>query len=128
MYTRVFVYGSLRRYQSNHGLMATAVFRGACQLPGFAMYDLGPYPAALRQDTADVAVHGEVYDVDAGTFRELDILEGLGEEYCRERVLTPYGEAWIYLYLQPLGRSPLIPEGDWVAWAERQTPETKNAP
>ncbi|QUJ67775.1 gamma-glutamylcyclotransferase [Photobacterium sp. GJ3] len=120
MHTLVFVYGSLRRDQSNHHWMKGATFRGACRLPGFEIYDLGPYPAALRQVATETSVLGEVFAVEAETFRSLDILEGLGEEYCREQVMTPYGEAWIYLYLQPLGQAPRIPEGDWVRWRDRE--------
>ncbi|KKC98270.1 hypothetical protein KY46_19145 [Photobacterium halotolerans] len=111
--TRVFVYGSLRRGQSNHGLMSRSRYLGDCQLAGYAMYDLGPYPAALKQSGSEGVLLGEVYDVDTVTFAELDILEGLGEEYCREQVETPFGLAWIYLYLQPIDRATLIPEGDW---------------
>ncbi|NAW87875.1 gamma-glutamylcyclotransferase [Photobacterium halotolerans] len=119
MHTRVFVYGSLRRGQSNHGLLSRARYLGECQLAGYAMYNLGPYPAALKQPGSEGVLFGEVYDVDADTFRELDILEGLGEEYCREQVETSFGLAWIYLYLQPLDRASLIPQGDWSSWSSR---------
>nr|WP_036759162.1 gamma-glutamylcyclotransferase family protein [Photobacterium halotolerans] len=115
VHTRVFVYGSLRRGQSNHGLLCRAHYLGECRLAGYAMYDLGPYPAAIQQPGSEGVLFGEVYDVDADTFRELDILEGLGEEYCREQVATPFGLAWIYLYLQPLDRALLIPQGDWLS-------------
>lgn len=84
----VFVYGSLRQGESNHGLLSTSeLVASSCQVRG-ELYDLGcGYPALLVSDT-DWAT-GELYRVKAETLRKLDELEGyhgpgMDNDYNRE--------------------------------------------
>jgi len=43
----VFVYGSLKRGQSNHHWLTAASFQGEAQAPGLVLHDLGPFPMAI---------------------------------------------------------------------------------
>ncbi len=70
---RVFVYGTLRRGFSNHGLLATSKFIGeAATLRPYWMITTGPFPVLLDHVPDDfgvpaLAVVGEIYHVDDAT-------------------------------------------------------------
>jgi hypothetical protein len=67
----VFVYGTLRRGQSNHHLLAGARWGGEQRLPGARLHNLGPFPMAIvTPDTAADAVQGELWWVDAATLAQ----------------------------------------------------------
>ncbi len=111
---RVFVYGSLRRGQGNHGLLDGARFAGEAEtLPRWAMLDLGAFPGVVPGCDR---VRGEVYDVDAATLAALDRLEGHPRFYRRRPVELADGtRAAMYVLTRPdhyLDR-PQIAGGDW---------------
>ncbi len=130
----VAVYGTLRRGQRNHGLLAGARSLGVGLLAG-SLYDVPrtpyrayPYPAFLPTSHGRVAV--EVYEVfDAGVLAAIDRLEHYlpadeaASQYLRrvvEVIDGPVADASAYVYNGPpyeLGE--LIPDGDWVAHASR---------
>ncbi|OLQ77444.1 hypothetical protein BIT28_23525 [Photobacterium proteolyticum] len=111
---RVFVYGTLRAGQSNHGLLEQASRLGGCQLmSGYVLFNLGSYPGAKKSTSSTSPLYGEVYEVDSHTMTLLDQLEEYPELYTRELVETEYGVAWIYLYNLPAAGLPLISHGDW---------------
>ncbi|GAB3527968.1 gamma-glutamylcyclotransferase [Photobacterium alginatilyticum] len=111
---RVFVYGTLRRGQSNHSLLEQASRLGACQLmSGYLLFNLGSYPGAKRSNLSHAPLYGEVYEVDRHTMVLLDQLEEYPELYTRELVETKYGAAWIYLYNPSAAGLPLLRHGDW---------------
>ncbi|GAA0697430.1 gamma-glutamylcyclotransferase [Marinobacterium maritimum] len=117
MKAQVAVYGTLKRGQSNHHYLASAEYLGGAQLQGFALYDLGPWPA-VKQEPGVIQV--EVYAVDAPTFAALDELE----DYCaiapaqglydRIEVDTPCGRAWLYLYNHEVRPAQRLPDGIWT--------------
>lgn len=98
----VFVYGTLRKGSSNHGLLRTAKFLGkATTMQPYALY-LGEYPCVYK-DEPHSRITGEVYAVDKATFARLDALEEHPQVYCREQieVLLDSGEhltCWLYFY------------------------------
>ncbi|AXY02026.1 gamma-glutamylcyclotransferase [Vibrio alfacsensis] len=107
----VFVYGTLRSGESNHHYLSTAQFLGHHQTePQFALYDLGPYPAL---SVGQKSIQGEVYLINEETLIELDKLEDVPVEYHRETIVTPFGQAWIYLYQDAEQLSDEIASGDW---------------
>lgn len=110
----VFVYGTLRRGEPNHRLLARARFLSAAvTLPGFALVDLGLYPAMIAGGAS--AVVGEVYAVDARTLARLDILEDHPRYYQRQPIGLATGqevEAYLMQPGQVAGR-PRIASGDW---------------
>jgi gamma-glutamylcyclotransferase (GGCT)/AIG2-like uncharacterized protein YtfP len=122
----VFVYGSLKRGQSNHHLLATARFEGEAQAPGLSLHDLGPFPMAIAAapsetgsatDPETVPVSGELFAVEAETLERLDRLEGVPRLYQRQRLVLLDGRlAWVYLG-QPhqVRHGPRLAAGCWPA-------------
>lgn len=109
---RVLVYGTLRRGGSNHELLEHARRLGTHVTgPSYRMLDLGPYPGVVPG--GETPIHGEVYAVTPVEFQLLDALEDYPRSYTRERIATPWGPAWIYLYRPRGQRWPEIPSGDW---------------
>ncbi|HEY8529796.1 MAG TPA: gamma-glutamylcyclotransferase [Paenibacillaceae bacterium] len=117
----VFVYGTLRRHESNHGLM-----RGAKRISGQAhifarLWDTGlGYPVAVPHP--EDRVYGELYEVDADILAELDELEGYTgpegpNEYDRVTcaVYTEGGrrEAYVYVVYEPPEDGVRLVSGDW---------------
>lgn len=117
MKTLVAVYGTLKQGQSNHHCLAGAEYLGSARLQGFALYDLGPWPAVKRQPGV---VQVEVYAVDAATFAALDQLEEYRADapeeglYDRTLVDTPQGPAWLYLYNEPVRPEQYQASGNWL--------------
>ncbi len=114
----VFVYGSLRRDQTNHALLEESEFMGQCLTTAhFCMYDLGPYSAAVAGEQRLV---GEVYRVSDRVFQALDQLEDYPLEYDRQQILTPFGLAWIYIYQLALPLQILVSDGDWSRYLQER--------
>ncbi|MDF5451685.1 gamma-glutamylcyclotransferase, partial [Vibrio parahaemolyticus] len=51
--------------------------------------------------------------IDDETLSELDKLEDVPVEYRRESIVTPFGQAWIYLYQDTEQLTEEIASGDW---------------
>ena len=96
--------------------VARGVFRAA-------LFDLGPYPAAIR---AAGRVHGEVYAMvdPVQLLPRVDAIEGyvpgsvLHSQYTRELVpvrleLGGQKRAWVYFYERQLGDAAWVPSGDY---------------
>jgi gamma-glutamylcyclotransferase (GGCT)/AIG2-like uncharacterized protein YtfP len=108
----VFVYGTLRRGEANHHLLAAAEYCGVhTTLPGYRMLHLGTYPGVVAGGST--AIEGEVYRVDGKGFAHLDRLEAYPRLYTRKLIPTPWGRAWIYLYRGSRTSRNLIPSGRW---------------
>lgn len=114
---RIFVYGTLRRGETNAALMTDARFvRVARSRPDFTLFALDGHPGLGAG--GHTAVVGEVYEVNDDVLRGLDALEGHPAWYVRSPITLADGET-VETYLLPprftVGR-PTIPDGDWVAW------------
>lgn len=128
----VFVYGTLKRGQRNHYLLAGAEYLGpASTEPKYRLIDCGPYPALLDDvkrcgpEVEPLAVAGEVYRIDAATLAALDRLEDEGRLYRRaviEVLMVDGGAccqtprtrpAWTYFWLGPPTAFPLVPGSAW---------------
>jgi gamma-glutamylcyclotransferase (GGCT)/AIG2-like uncharacterized protein YtfP len=108
----VFVYGSLRRGHYNHACLKGARFLGPHTTEAsYRMLSLGPYPAVILG--GGTAITGEVYQVGPRELKRLDRLETYPREYDRQRIPTPYGPAWIYLYRHPARARARVPSGNW---------------
>lgn len=115
--TPVFVYGSLRRGQGNHGLLHRAHFVRETHLRGaFEMVSLGSFPGVFRQPEADRRLAGELYAVDEHTLALLDRLEGHPRFYERQPVeLACRQVAWVYILpAESVADRPVVEGGDWV--------------
>ncbi|MBD1557249.1 gamma-glutamylcyclotransferase [Vibrio sp. S9_S30] len=107
----VFVYGTLRQGEESHhfleGCELVAQYRTG---PAFALYDLGHYPGMVQ---GQQEICGEIYRINAQILAKLDHLEDVPYEYRREKMSTPFGEAWVYLYQDSSQLSERIDSGDW---------------
>jgi len=112
---RLFVYGSLKRGFSHHGVLGGAPFEGPARTAqGFRLVLQGEYPALVRGGTG--CVHGEVYRVTDELVVELDRFEGCPDLYRRELVSLDDGSSALS-YLIPPDRAKALPEiaeGRWL--------------
>ncbi|PTX60276.1 gamma-glutamylcyclotransferase (GGCT)/AIG2-like uncharacterized protein YtfP [Melghirimyces profundicolus] len=122
---RVFVYGSLRRGEKYHSLMARVRPEAMQAWTEGELFDTGRgYPGLAKGRRR---VYGEVYRVNSRALARIDRLEGHREEASdipgefrriRRRVLTDRGpvEAYVYLFNGPRkGHMENVPYGDWKA-------------
>ncbi|OAQ20122.1 gamma-glutamylcyclotransferase family protein [Thermosulfurimonas dismutans] len=111
---RIFVYGTLKRGESLHYLLREARFLGEGRVKGYALYDLGEYPAA-RPASGEAFVWGEIYEIKPDLFEVLDEVE---DEYDRQEVPVEIEDsrvitAWMYIYREPLPESKRLLSGKW---------------
>ena len=100
----IFVYGSLKRGYALHHLLEGQAFRGLARTcPLYRIFDLGSYPGLVDWPEG-LAVHGEVYEVDAECLKRLDEAEGVDEGLYARRVIklqSPFdgveASAWFWL-------------------------------
>lgn len=106
----VFVYGTLRRGQINHGLLEHSRFVGAGYIFGTVWAVAASWPGFYRDD--ECAVAGELYRVDEATLAELDHLEGYvragAAQNLYNRIVIAVDldsggtvDAWVYEYAEP---------------------------
>jgi gamma-glutamylcyclotransferase (GGCT)/AIG2-like uncharacterized protein YtfP len=129
---RVFVYGTLKRGERNHHLLAAASCQGAAvtRQAGFTLreYASTSSPGRITPSVQAGGAHriaGEVYDLDAELLVRLDRLERLGLDYERQTVPLASGDpAQIYLRASASQR-PALPAltlvhitGDVIDWSE----------
>ena len=75
--TLLFLYGTLKRGQRNHHLMAGQEFlRPAQTAPRYRMVNVGPYPALVADPAHGIRIRGELWQVDDAALHRLDIFEG----------------------------------------------------
>lgn len=123
----LFVYGKLRRggRLSMSMNFPDARFLADAKVAG-ALYDLGPYPGLLLNDS-NAAVIGEVYEVGDDTLSKLDEIEASSEYWRREIEITltdQHRKCWIYLpehdaefYADQI----LITSGDWIEYSNNES-------
>lgn len=120
-YHAVFVYGTLRKHDDNHALLAASPLLAEQGWVRGRLYDTGyGYPGLVLD--GDGRVYGEVYRVTDEVLARLDILEGYegpDQENDYERLIktieTDRGrmQAYVYVYNH---LSPRMPEIDWGDW------------
>jgi gamma-glutamylcyclotransferase (GGCT)/AIG2-like uncharacterized protein YtfP len=117
--TRVFVYGTLLRGESNHNLLTDSRFLGMARTePLFSLFDLGGYPAMSSGGCTSVV--GEIYEVTEKVLEALDELEGHPDWYRRAPIKLSGGisaETYLMEASKVAGR-PLIQGGNWRERAE----------
>jgi gamma-glutamylcyclotransferase (GGCT)/AIG2-like uncharacterized protein YtfP len=99
---KVFVYGTLKRKRSNHGLMSGSTFKSYGKVRDMLMTATDGFPYAY--DNKPGIIFGEVYEMNSvEQFSSLDGLEGYPTHYNRKIVTVgevnaarEVSEAWIY--------------------------------
>lgn len=113
--TVLFVYGTLKRGQRNHGLMREARFLGeAVTAPLYTLLDLGLFPGMIPGGST--AVHGELYEVGPELLARLDRHEGVPRFYKRILVELDNRElvdGYVLADLARIGRGSLLLCGVW---------------
>lgn len=113
--TRLFVYGTLRKYGSaNHFLQNAYLLKYNLKLLGFSLYHCGAYPIAIESQEDKNTIIGDIYEVEENNLDTLDAYEG--EEYFRKQI--PQINCQIYLARdRSLAKKlPLVPHGDWLLY------------
>ncbi|MDR1611167.1 MAG: gamma-glutamylcyclotransferase [Planctomycetota bacterium] len=107
----LFVYGSLMRgNQARHLLDGTDLI-GRATVRGYSLFDLGPYPAAVRERNG--RVQGELYLIDQPTLERLTEYEG--SLYNLERTAAAvhgggrYPDVFIFVYNRPVDGAAKVP-------------------
>jgi gamma-glutamylaminecyclotransferase len=95
--TILFVYGTLKRGERNHHRMRGQEFLGAAATaPRYRVVDLGAHPGLVR-DPNGLAIHGELFAVDARGLAELDEFEEVPGPFVREPIeVAGYQLVWAY--------------------------------
>jgi len=111
----LFVYGTLKRGGSRHWILQDFPFLGRAKVKGFALYDLGLYPAMVP---GAGVVYGEVYEVSEEALQALDWVEGVPILYRRELIEVVFEDgfslkAWAYVYNGSVKGFPRIEGGEW---------------
>lgn len=130
------VYGTLRRGERNHRLLAGAAFLGEAFVRGILRHvpaaPTRAYGFPVLIADGDGRVRVELYRViDADTWARLDVLERYdpadeaASEFLRRTVPVldrPVDEAQVYVYNGPLDvLGDVIEGGDWFSIARRET-------
>jgi gamma-glutamylcyclotransferase (GGCT)/AIG2-like uncharacterized protein YtfP len=121
-----FVYGTLKRGQSNYPLIAAAVRAALPATIRGRLYDVGPFPALAH---GDETVYGELLLIASEALADLlvvlDDLEGydavdpVGSFYLREIVVATTADgrehaAYSYFYNRDIAGLHHLPEGAWI--------------
>ena len=82
---RLFIYGTLKRGQVKHHLLAGQRFLGpAVTVARFRLLDLGWYPGLAETAENGVSVEGEVWEISHTCLEQLDAYEG--SAYVRQKI------------------------------------------
>ena len=113
MKTTIFVYGTLKRGQRNHGLLSDHHFMGlALTLPHYRLYDSGRHPALVDDLENGVAVRGEVWQVSEETLGKLDEYEGVPDYFSRRSIFLQGWNSPVEAYFFNGDAAPLKDCGD----------------
>lgn len=113
----VAVYGTLKRGYSNHFLLQESEFLGRDRVHGLVLYDLGLFPGARVEGSAEVGV--EVFAVSVETLQLLDELEGYRPEapassyFMRTLLPSRFGDVWIYTFNNSVEGLDIVASGFW---------------
>lgn len=111
---RVAVYGTLRKGEPNHYILADSRYIGFDVIKA-TMYSLGGFPCIkLHDDPNGPDVYIEIYECDKHTLAKMDHLEGVDHGmYRRVSIHTVYGKVYVYEWEGLVHRYPVVECGDW---------------
>ena len=111
--TLLFVYGTVKRGEQSHDLLAGAEFVGPAQtVPLYRLYGVGWHPGLVLDRAAGLAVQGELWAVDDDTLARLDEYEGVPHFFTRDFVAVAdlVGDVQAYFFNGPVPAD--APAGD----------------
>jgi gamma-glutamylaminecyclotransferase len=108
MATILFVYGTLKRGERNHRLIADQQFLVHAETePQYRVFDLGPYPGLVADEVNGLAVRGELWAVSECCLADLDDFEEESHTFRRGPVTLAGRDGEVFAYFW--NRS--VPEG-----------------
>jgi len=121
---KVFVYGTLKSGHGNHkAYLYQSPLVGNASIMGFDLYDLGCFPAIVKNSTEGRRVFGELYEVTPAVAKQLDGLEGYRPDgsglYDKTLVTaeledgTTFEDVLVYHMHVPPTRAELLTLGVW---------------
>lgn len=113
----LFVYGTLKRGEKNHHVLADAIYLGDIQTsPDYLLVDLGPYPGMIEKPLAGIVVEGELFKIPSSLLNKLDKIEGSPYLFNLEPITLADGsKAFAYIYKQSVIDARILSEGIWPA-------------
>lgn len=129
----LFVYGTLKKGESNHDILSCDLCQGghnscyrflgsARTIQRFDMYCCGSYPIAVVNPLG-APIEGEVYEINDQTLAFIDELEGHPDFYRRRQIVLDTGHmAWVYIWnREQLDFEQLVsPSGGFLRWSGHQ--------
>jgi gamma-glutamylaminecyclotransferase len=113
MGTVLFVYGTLKRGERNHRLMADQRFLGpAVTAAKYRVIDLGPHPVLIPDAEHGLSVTGELWEVSDCALDELDEFEGIPDPFDRRAIEIMGDERSVQAYFWVRGVPPGTRSGD----------------
>lgn len=111
----VFVYGTMRRGQRLHQVLARATPLGLARTAAaYNLFDLEAFPAMTEGGSTTVT--GELWQADKGTMMVIDAIEGHPEFFVRQEIELADGRSAFAWLLHPGRRDwaiRRIESGDW---------------
>jgi gamma-glutamylcyclotransferase (GGCT)/AIG2-like uncharacterized protein YtfP len=122
--TTLFIYGTLKRGQSAHHLLAGQAFLGdAITEPRYRIVDLGPHPALIADDIDGVFVHGELWTVDDACLEMLNDYEGAPTYYHVQPIRIQNRVDAVFTFMKTEPPAAGLPSGDrWPL--DRRAPDS----
>ena len=117
---KIFVYGTLRKGESNHYFLRNAtLIRENFLLQGYELRANLHYPYAFLSE--DKEIIGDVYEIsEASMIGDLDDLEGVSENYYM-RFWDEKNDFFIYLKAKDNRDDyPVIENGDWIDYRKNK--------
>jgi gamma-glutamylcyclotransferase (GGCT)/AIG2-like uncharacterized protein YtfP len=113
--TLLFFYGTLKRGQRNHYLLAGQEFLGeAITMPLYRLHAVSSYPGMTLDQDDGLSVKGELWAIDDATLTRLDEFEGVPEWFIRADIAVRdcFETVQAYLYNKPIS-SGVISSDEW---------------
>lgn len=112
----LFVYGTLKQKNINHGYLRNSKFLGKAALPHYKLYNIGGIPTVVKG--GDGVVHGELYSVCHADLTLINKLESAYKQVIEEVMLmTPNGckmvKAILYSFMSASENWHEIESGQW---------------
>ena len=113
-------YGSLRKGHKNNILLEEAEYIETKRIPGYSLYDYGPFPLAVKTNNMSESITVELYKIhDYYSMNKIDLME-ISAGYYIDFVTV--GKENFKIFLIPggnhLARYTKIPSGDWTAYCK----------
>lgn len=107
---KIAAYGTLRKGFYNFNRFDLNYIK-TTTLTGYELYDLGPYPMAIKTDNSEDTIVVDILECDDNTKRIIDMME-IGAGYKKENVVVDEEDCTIYLFNKIVGNK--IKSGDYA--------------